>query len=46
MKLDLSDILILLGSALTATGVFLIYKPVAFIAVGVVIFYFGLKGGK
>jgi hypothetical protein len=46
MKIDLNDILIVIGSVLVGTGVFLIYRPAAFIAIGVVVFYFGYKGGK
>jgi hypothetical protein len=44
LLLDLRDVLVLVGLALLAAGVGMIYRPAAFILVGLVLMALGLYG--
>ena len=45
-KLDIDDALILLGGALVAGGIWLIYFPAALIIVGLAFLLLGIRGGR
>jgi len=44
MRLDLYDICTLAGLALTCAGLWLIYRPLMLIVLGVVLFWAGTRG--
>ena len=46
MKLDASDVLILVGTALVTVGLWLIYPPVALIALGLWFIAAGVRAAR